>query len=123
MSEGVSTLSAILAASPPAAFIVQLWRRQHSRVFVIGAQVVAANLTQLCRLRLRRQCNFGGCAVAANINSAEGRIGGSAVAAKANFGGHSAAGKVTQLWRGAVSNKMQRLRPPPLFLVTGGVNS
>ena len=34
-----------LAASPPAAYITQLWRRQHSRVFVIGAQVVAANLT------------------------------------------------------------------------------
>ena len=41
--------------------------------------------------------------MAANINSAEGRIGGSAVAAKVNFGCHSAAGKVTQLWRGAVS--------------------
>ena len=40
--------------------------------------------------------------MAANINSAEGRIGGSAVAAKANFGVHSAAGKVTQLWRGAL---------------------
>ena len=32
--------------------------------------------------------------MAANINSAEGRIGGSAVAAKVNFGGHSAAGKL-----------------------------
>ena len=39
--------------------------------------------------------------MAANINSAEGRIGGSAVAAKVKFGGYSAAGKLTQLWRGA----------------------
>ena len=40
--------------------------------------------------------------MAANINSAEGRIGGSAVAAKVNFGGHSAAGKLTQQGRGAL---------------------
>ncbi len=50
------------------------------------------------RLSLPAICDFGGCAVAANINSAEGRIGDSAVAAKVVFGGHSAAGKLTQLW-------------------------
>ena len=44
--------------------------------------------------------------MAANINSAEGRIAGSAVAAKVNFGGHNAAGKLTQLWRGALSGPL-----------------
>ena len=80
-----------MAASPPAAYITQLWRRQHSRELrhwrPTGSRQPYVTLPAEPPPP-SRQCDFGDCAVAANITSAEGRIGGSAVAAKLVFGGH-----------------------------------